>query len=110
MIRNRLRRILQVTSIGGLKYGLPRGFTPIGRPTFQTRGNNRTQIAGRGKKTQMKVRKIFTPSWQLSKNLLIRATFQATGKKKTTVKKSKECEKKDSRGRGNNVDGITDYK
>ncbi|KOC61607.1 Constitutive coactivator of PPAR-gamma-like protein 1 like protein [Habropoda laboriosa] len=78
----------QVTSIGGLKYGLPRGFPPLGRPTFQTRGNNRTPIAGRGKKTQMKV---------------------ATGKKKTTVKKNKECEKKDSRGRGNNVDGITDY-
>ena len=47
----------QVTSIGGLKYGLPRGFTPMGRPTFQTRGNNRAQIAGRGKKTQMKVGK-----------------------------------------------------
>ncbi|XP_031829961.2 constitutive coactivator of PPAR-gamma-like protein 1 homolog [Nomia melanderi] len=77
----------QVTSIGGLKYGLPRGFTPMGRPTFQARGNNRTQIAGRGKKTQMK----------------------ATGKKKATVKKGKECEKKDSRGRGNGVDGITDY-
>ncbi|XP_006619417.1 constitutive coactivator of PPAR-gamma-like protein 1 [Apis dorsata] len=78
----------QVTSIGGLKYGLPRGFTPMGRPTFQTRGNNRAQIAGRGKKTQMK----------------------ATGKKKTTVKKSKESEnKKETRGRGNNVDGITDY-
>ena len=78
----------QVTSIGGLKYGLPRGFTPMGRPTFQTRGNNRTQIAGRGKKTQMKI----------------------TGKKKTPVKKNKECEnKKDSRGRGNNIDGITDY-
>ncbi|XP_033337606.1 constitutive coactivator of PPAR-gamma-like protein 1 homolog [Megalopta genalis] len=77
----------QITSIGGLKYGLPRGFTPMARATFPTRGNNRTQIAGRGKKTQMK----------------------ATGKKKTTVKKSKECEKKDSKGRGNGVDGITDY-
>ncbi|XP_076684098.1 constitutive coactivator of PPAR-gamma-like protein 1 homolog isoform X1 [Andrena cerasifolii] len=81
----------QVTSIGGLKYGLPRGFTPMGRPTFQTRGNNRTQIAGRGKKAQMKF------------------PLQVTGKKKTTVKKGKEIEKKDSRGRGNSVDGITDY-
>ncbi|XP_015437521.1 PREDICTED: constitutive coactivator of PPAR-gamma-like protein 1 homolog isoform X1 [Dufourea novaeangliae] len=77
----------QVTSIGGLKYGLPRGFPPLGRPTFQTRGNNRAPMAGRGKKMQMK----------------------ATGKKKATVKKSKECEKKDSRGRGNGVDGVTDY-
>ncbi|XP_012135651.1 constitutive coactivator of PPAR-gamma-like protein 1 homolog isoform X2 [Megachile rotundata] len=77
----------QVTSIGGLKYGLPRGFNPMGRPTFQTRGTNRTQLAGRGKKTQMK----------------------ATAKKKTTVKKNKENEKKDSRGRDNNIDGITDY-
>ncbi|XP_076168865.1 constitutive coactivator of PPAR-gamma-like protein 1 homolog [Ptiloglossa arizonensis] len=77
----------QVTSIGGLKYGLPRSFAHMGRPTFQTRGNNRTQIAGRGKKMQMKV----------------------TGKKKTTVKKSKECEKKDNKGRGNGVDGISDY-
>ncbi|XP_076684102.1 constitutive coactivator of PPAR-gamma-like protein 1 homolog isoform X3 [Andrena cerasifolii] len=34
---------------------------------------------------------------------------QVTGKKKTTVKKGKEIEKKDSRGRGNSVDGITDY-
>ncbi|XP_034185251.1 constitutive coactivator of PPAR-gamma-like protein 1 homolog isoform X1 [Osmia lignaria lignaria] len=77
----------QVTSIGGLKYGLPRGFNPMGRPTFQTRGTNRTQLAGRGKKTQMK----------------------ATGKKKATVKKNKENEKKENRGRGNNIDGITDY-
>ncbi|XP_011330413.1 constitutive coactivator of PPAR-gamma-like protein 1 homolog isoform X2 [Ooceraea biroi] len=44
----------QVTSIGGLKYGLPRGFHPMTRPTFQTRGNSRAPIAGRGKKTQMK--------------------------------------------------------
>ncbi|XP_032680714.1 constitutive coactivator of PPAR-gamma-like protein 1 homolog [Odontomachus brunneus] len=78
----------QVTSIGGLKYSLPRGFNPMGRPTFHTRGNNRAPIAGRGKKTQLK----------------------ATGKKKTTIKKTKEIEKKDnSRGRGINVDGITDY-
>jgi len=46
---------LQITSIGGLKYGLPRGFHPMTRPTFQTRGNSRAPIAGRGKKTQMKV-------------------------------------------------------
>ncbi|KAL2731377.1 constitutive coactivator of PPAR-gamma-like protein 1 [Vespula squamosa] len=77
----------QVTSIGGLKYGLPRAFNPMGRPTFPTRGNNRTQIAGRGKKTQMK----------------------ATSKKKTTIKKTKECDKKDSKGRGINVDGLNDY-
>jgi len=31
-----------------------------------------------------------------------------TGKKKTTVKKTKETEKKDIKGRG--IDGITDYK
>ncbi|XP_020294477.1 constitutive coactivator of PPAR-gamma-like protein 1 homolog isoform X2 [Pseudomyrmex gracilis] len=44
----------QVTSIGGLKYGLPRGI-PLARPTFQTRGVNRVPTtAGRGKKTQMK--------------------------------------------------------
>ncbi|XP_011631086.1 constitutive coactivator of PPAR-gamma-like protein 1 homolog [Pogonomyrmex barbatus] len=77
----------QVTSIGGLKYGLPRGFNPINRPTFQTRGASRVPIAGRGKKTQMKV----------------------TGKKKTTIKKTKETEKKDSKGRGIIIDGITDY-
>ncbi|KAI4479427.1 PREDICTED: constitutive coactivator of PPAR-gamma-like protein 1 homolog isoform X1 [Polistes canadensis] len=77
----------QVTSIGGLKYGLPRAFNPMGRPTFPTRGNNRTPIAGRGKKTQMK----------------------ATSKKKTTIKKTKECDKKDSKGRGINVDGLNDY-
>lgn len=81
----------QVTSIGGLKYGLPRAFNPMGRPTFPTRGNNRTQIAGRGKKTQMKL------------------YFQATSKKKTTIKKTKECDKKDSKGRGINVDGLNDY-
>ncbi|XP_012218409.1 constitutive coactivator of PPAR-gamma-like protein 1 homolog isoform X2 [Linepithema humile] len=77
----------QVTSIGGLKYGLPRGFNPISRPTFQTRGTSRAPIAGRGKKTQMKV----------------------TAKKKTTIKKTKEIEKKDNKGRGITVDGITDY-
>ncbi|XP_029668535.1 constitutive coactivator of PPAR-gamma-like protein 1 homolog [Formica exsecta] len=75
----------QVTSIGGLKYGLPRGFNPINRPTFQTRGTNRAPIAGRGKKTQMKV----------------------TGKKKTAIKKT--TEKKDGRNRGTIADEITDY-
>ncbi|XP_077277056.1 constitutive coactivator of PPAR-gamma-like protein 1 homolog isoform X2 [Temnothorax americanus] len=77
----------QVTSIGGLKYGLPRGFNPTSRPTFQTRGATRAPIAGRGKKTQMKV----------------------SSKKKTTIKKTKETEKKDSKGRGITVDGRTDY-
>lgn len=39
-----------------MKLGLPRGFNPVGRPSFQTRGNNnRVQVAGRGKKTPMKV-------------------------------------------------------
>jgi len=33
-----------------------------------------------------------------------------SGKKKTTIKKSKETEKKDSKSRGITVDGITDYK
>ncbi|XP_050453694.1 constitutive coactivator of PPAR-gamma-like protein 1 homolog isoform X1 [Cataglyphis hispanica] len=75
----------QVTSIGGLKYGLPRGFNPINRPTFQTRGTSRVPIAGRGKKTQMKV----------------------TGKKKTAIKKT--TEKKDCKNRGIIADEITDY-
>ncbi|XP_046419982.1 constitutive coactivator of PPAR-gamma-like protein 1 homolog isoform X1 [Neodiprion fabricii] len=75
----------QVTSIGGLKYGLPRGFNPMGRPTFPTRGNNRNQIGGRGKKTQMK----------------------ATNKKRNNNRKNKENEKKDSRGRGITVEGVT---
>ena len=39
-----------------MKYPFPRGFNPMVRPSFQTRGNNnRVQAAGRGKKTQMKV-------------------------------------------------------
>lgn len=36
--------------------------------------------------------------------------IQVSGKKKTTIKKTKETEKKDSKGRGITVDGITDYK
>ena len=102
-----------MTSIGGLKYGLSRGFTPMGRPTFQTRGNNRTQIAGRGKKTQMKVNIFATQLLRFvqKKDSESELLWQATGKKKAPVKKNKECEnKKDNRGRGNNVDGITDYK
>ncbi|XP_023290727.1 constitutive coactivator of PPAR-gamma-like protein 1 homolog isoform X2 [Orussus abietinus] len=73
----------QVTSIGGVKYGLPRGFNPIARPTFQTRGTNRNQIGGRGKKTQIK-------------------------KKTTTNKKNKENEKKETKARGVAVEGVTD--
>ncbi|XP_012257994.2 constitutive coactivator of PPAR-gamma-like protein 1 homolog isoform X2 [Athalia rosae] len=76
----------QVTSIGGLKFGIPGGFNPMGRPTFPTRGNNRSQIGGRGKKTQMK----------------------AINKKRTTTKKNKEIEKKDTKGRGITVEGVTD--
>ncbi|XP_015592341.1 constitutive coactivator of PPAR-gamma-like protein 1 homolog isoform X2 [Cephus cinctus] len=76
----------QVTSIGALKYDLPRGFPPIGRPTFHTRGSNRTSIGGRGKKTPMK----------------------ATAKKRTTTKKNKENEKKDTKGRGVSVEGLMD--
>lgn len=113
--------LLQVTSIGGLKYSLPRGFNPMGRPTFHTRGNSRAPIAGRGKKTQMKVNLSLLPRHRLVSAGLRKACdgrrflsvfffFQATGKKKTTIKKTKEVEKKDSRGHGVTVDGITDYK
>lgn len=48
--------LFQVTSIGGMKYPFPRGFNPMVRPSFQTRGtNNRVPATGRGKKTSMKV-------------------------------------------------------
>lgn len=41
----------------------------MGRPTFQTRGNSRAPIAGRGKKTQMKVNFIlFLVSFNLLAN------------------------------------------
>lgn len=35
--------------------------------------------------------------------------IQVSGKKKTTIKKTKETEKKDNKGRIT-IDGITDYK
>ncbi|KAG7214073.1 hypothetical protein KM043_001438 [Ampulex compressa] len=78
----------RLTTLGCLKYGTSPAFTGwTGSSTSQTRENNCTPIAGRGKKTQMK----------------------ATGKKKTAVKKNKDCEKKDGKGCGVTIDGITDY-
>ncbi|XP_011495096.1 PREDICTED: constitutive coactivator of PPAR-gamma-like protein 1 homolog [Ceratosolen solmsi marchali] len=87
----------QVTSIGGLKYGISRSFpNPLaGRGTFPGRGNG-TQIAGRGKKTQMKV-----------------PTAIATMIKKATFRKIKDYEKKNGTGRSASDDvtsGLSYYR
>ncbi|XP_066596135.1 constitutive coactivator of PPAR-gamma-like protein 1 homolog [Prorops nasuta] len=67
----------QVTSIGGIKYSIARGST-IRRPSFPSRGSNRTSVAGRGKKIQMKA---------------------TSSKKKPPIKKGKESEKKENKDR-----------
>lgn len=80
----------QVTSVGGVKLGFPRGFNHVGRPAFQSRGNNnRVQVTGRGKKTPMK----------------------ATSKKKAVIKKNKsDFERKLPTSRGLTVEGLNnDY-